>query len=294
MEDASRRIILMERKSVMLSLSNRISKIIATVFMGALSILFIFPLLWMVSSAFKFEKDVMRFPIEWIPSSINVVNNFKAVWMQNVPFAHIYLNSIKVAIIVTLISLIISTMAAYSFTKLKFRGRNLVFTILLALMIIPDQATLIPRFMLVRWMGLYDTHAAIILMSMFSIYFTFLLRQFMAGVSDEYMEAARIDGAGHLRTFTSIMLPLCRPVIATVAIIKFIWSWNDYQNPLIFLQSKSLYTIPLGMTLFRDDYTTNDAIMMMAAVSAIIPLLIVFIVLQKQVINGIALGGVKG
>ncbi|NMM52108.1 carbohydrate ABC transporter permease [Paenibacillus aquistagni] len=278
----------------MLSLSNRISKIIATVFMGALSILFIFPLLWMVSSAFKFEKDVMRFPIEWIPSSINVVNNFKAVWMQNVPFAHIYLNSIKVAIIVTLISLIISTMAAYSFTKLKFRGRNLVFTILLALMIIPDQATLIPRFMLVRWMGLYDTHAAIILMSMFSIYFTFLLRQFMAGVSDEYMEAARIDGAGHLRTFTSIMLPLCRPVIATVAIIKFIWSWNDYQNPLIFLQSKSLYTIPLGMTLFRDDYTTNDAIMMMAAVSAIIPLLIVFIVLQKQVINGIALGGVKG
>ncbi|WP_240967918.1 carbohydrate ABC transporter permease [Paenibacillus aquistagni] len=284
----------MERKSVMLSLSNRISKIIATVFMGALSILFIFPLLWMVSSAFKFEKDVMRFPIEWIPSSINVVNNFKAVWMQNVPFAHIYLNSIKVAIIVTLISLIISTMAAYSFTKLKFRGRNLVFTILLALMIIPDQATLIPRFMLVRWMGLYDTHAAIILMSMFSIYFTFLLRQFMAGVSDEYMEAARIDGAGHLRTFTSIMLPLCRPVIATVAIIKFIWSWNDYQNPLIFLQSKSLYTIPLGMTLFRDDYTTNDAIMMMAAVSAIIPLLIVFIVLQKQVINGIALGGVKG
>ncbi|BFH15163.1 hypothetical protein J6TS7_55830 [Paenibacillus dendritiformis] len=116
----------------------------------------------------------------------------------------------------------------------------------------------------------------------------------MAGVSDEILEAARIDGAGHLRTFTSIMLPLCRPVIATVAIIKFIWSWNDYQNPLIFLQSKSLYTVPLGMTLFRDDYTTNDAIMMMAALSAIIPLLIVFIVLQKQVISGIALGGVKG
>ncbi|RJG23182.1 carbohydrate ABC transporter permease [Paenibacillus thiaminolyticus] len=278
----------------MLSLRNKTSKIIATVLMGTLSIFFIFPLLWMVSSAFKFEKDVMRFPIEWIPSSINVVNNFKAVWMQRVPFGHIYLNSIKVAIIVTLLSLLISTMAAYSFTKLKFRGRNLVFAMLLAMMIIPDQATLIPRFMLIRWLGLYDTHAALILMGMFSIYFTFLLRQFMTGVSDDILEAARIDGAGHLRTFTSIMLPLCRPVIATVAIIKFIWSWNDYQNPLIFLQSKSLYTVPLGMTLFRDDYTTNDAIMMMAAVSAIIPLLIVFIVLQKQVISGIALGGVKG
>ncbi|MGG4398327.1 carbohydrate ABC transporter permease [Paenibacillus thiaminolyticus] len=278
----------------MLSLRNKISKIIATVLMGTLSIFFIFPLLWMVSSAFKFEKDVMRFPIEWIPSSINVVNNFKAVWMQRVPFGHIYFNSIKVAIIVTLLSLLISTMAAYSFTKLKFRGRNLVFAMLLAMMIIPDQATLIPRFMIIRWLGLYDTHAALILMGMFSIYFTFLLRQFMAGVSDDMLEAARIDGAGHLRTFTSIMIPLCRPVIATVAIIKFIWSWNDYQNPLIFLQSKSLYTVPLGMTLFRDDYTTNDAIMMMAAVSAIIPLLIVFIVLQKQVISGIALGGVKG
>ncbi|CAH8247188.1 carbohydrate ABC transporter permease [Paenibacillus melissococcoides] len=278
----------------MLTLRNKISKITATVLMGILSIFFIFPLLWMVSSAFKFEKDVMRFPIEWIPSSINVVNNFKAVWMERVPFGQIYMNSLKVAIIVTLLSLLISTMAAYSFTKLKFRGRNLVFAMLLAMMIIPDQATLIPRFMLIRWLGLYDTHAALILMGMFSIYFTFLLRQFMAGVSDEILEAARIDGAGHLRTFTSIMLPLCRPVIATVAIIKFIWSWNDYQNPLIFLQSKSLYTVPLGMTLFRDDYTTNDAIMMMAALSAIIPLLIVFIVLQKQVISGIALGGVKG
>ncbi|GIO34586.1 MULTISPECIES: carbohydrate ABC transporter permease [Paenibacillus] len=271
-----------------------ISKLITTLFMGALSVLFLIPFVWMVSSAFKFEKDVMRFPIDWIPKSINVVYNFKAVWMGKVPFLHIYFNSIKVAVIVTIITLLVSTMAAYSFTKLKFRGRNLVFTALLAFMIIPDQATLIPRFMLIRWMGLYDTHIALILMSMFSIYFTFLLRQFMTGISDEYIEAAKIDGAGHLRTFASIIVPLCQPVLATVAIIKFIWSWNDYQNPLIFLQTKNLYTIPLGMTLFRDDYTTNDAIMMMASLSAIIPLLIVFVILQKQVINGIALGGVKG
>lgn len=271
-----------------------ISKLITTVLMGALSVFFLIPFVWMVSSAFKFEKDVMRFPIEWIPKSINVVYNFKAVWMGKVPFLHIYFNSIKVAVIVTFITLLVSTMAAYSFTKLKFRGRNLVFTALLAFMIIPDQATLIPRFMLIRWMGLYDTHVALIFMSMFSIYFTFLLRQFMVGISDEYIEAAKIDGAGHFRTFASIIVPLCRPVLATVAIIKFIWSWNDYQNPLIFLQTKDLYTIPLGVTLFRDDYTTNDAIMMMASLSAIVPLLIVFIILQKQVINGIALGGVKG
>jgi len=270
------------------------SKAIITVFMGALSIVFLIPLVWMVSAAFKYEKDVMRFPIQWIPEKINVAYNFKTVWMGKVPFYEFYLNSFKIAIITTLITLIISAMSAYALTKINFKGRNIVFTALLSFMIIPDQATLIPRFLLIRWFGLYNTHAAIIFMSMFSIYFTFLLRQFMIGVSDEIIEAARIDGAGHLKIFTSIMVPLCKPVLATVAIIKFIWTWNDYQNPLIFLLDKDLYTIPLGMTLFRDDFTNNYAIMMTAAVSAIIPLLIVFIALQKQVINGIALGGVKG
>lgn len=271
-----------------------LGKMITTIIMGFLSIVFLVPLIWMISAAFKFEKDVMRFPIQWIPDPVNVVYNFKTVWMGRVPFYDFYFNSIKIALITTVITLIISAMAAYSFTKLQFKGRNLVFLALISFMIIPDQATLIPRFLLIRWFGLYDTHAAIIMMSMFSIYFTFLLRQFMAGVSDDFIEAARIDGAGHVRIFASIMLPLCKPVLATVAIIKFIWTWNDYQNPLIFLLSKKLYTIPLGMTLFRDDYTNNYAIMMMAALSAIIPLVIIFIILQKQVINGIALGGVKG
>jgi len=271
-----------------------ISKAIVTVFMGALSIVFLIPLVWMVSAAFKYEKDVMRFPIQWIPEKINVAYNFKTVWMGKVPFYEFYFNSFKIAIITTLITLVISSMSAYALTKINFKGRDIVFLGLLSFMIIPDQATLIPRFLLIRWFGLYNTHAAIIFMSMFSIYFTFLLRQFMIGVSDEFIEAARIDGAGHVRIFSSIMVPLCKPVLATVAIIKFIWTWNDYQNPLIFLLDKDLYTIPLGMTLFRDDFTNNYAIMMTAAVSAIIPLLIVFIALQKQVINGIALGGVKG
>ncbi|MCU6712695.1 carbohydrate ABC transporter permease [Paenibacillus sp. J5C_2022] len=278
----------------MLVLKKNMSKVIVTIIMGGLSIFFLVPFIWMLSSAFKFEKDVMRFPIQWIPETINVVYNFKTVWMGKVPFYLFYFNSIKIALSVTLITLVISSMAAYAFTKLRFRGRDMVFFALISYMIIPAQATLIPRFMLIRWMGLYNTHAAIILMDMFSIYFTFLLRQFMTSVSNDFIEAAKIDGAGYFRIFWSIMLPLCKPVLATVAIIKFIWTWNDYQNPLIFLLDKELYTIPLGMSLFRDDYTNNYAIMMMASLSAIIPLLIVFVILQKQVINGIALGGVKG
>lgn len=270
------------------------AKIITTLMMGVLSLIFLIPLIWMISAAFKFEKDVMRFPIQWIPEATNVIYNFKAVWAGRVPFHLFYFNSIKVALITTLITIVISSMAAFSLTKLQFRGRNIVFLAMLSFMIIPDQATLIPRFIVIRWLGLYDTHVALILMSMFSIYFTFLLRQFMMSISDDYLEAAKIDGASQLRIFTSIMIPLCKPVLATVAIIKFIWTWNDYQNPLIFLLNKVNYTIPLGMTFFRDDYSNNYAIMMMAALSAIIPLVILFIVLQKQVIDGIALGGVKG
>lgn len=270
------------------------SRVITTCIMGALSIVFLIPLIWMISAAFKYEKDVMRFPIQWIPEKINVAYNFKMVWMGRVPFSHFYLNSFKVAIITTCITLIISSMSAYALTKIKFKGRNMVFLALLSFMIIPDHTTLIPRFLLIRWFGIYDTHAAIVLMSMFSIYFTFLLRQFMIGISDEYIEAARIDGAGIcgysglslFRSASRCSLPWRSLNLSEL--------WNDYQNPLIFLLNKNLYTIPLGMTLFRDDYSNNYAIMMTAAVSAIIPLVIVFIALQKQVINGISLGGVKG
>ncbi|GKS10645.1 carbohydrate ABC transporter permease [Paenibacillus chitinolyticus] len=269
-------------------------KLFNTVIIGLFSLCFLIPLLWMTSAAMKYEKDVMVFPIEWIPKAWNAVGNFKAVWAGNVPFHLFYFNSIKLSVIVTALTLIISSMAAFSFTKLNFRGRNIAFTLLLTFMIVPEQATLIPRFLLIRWLGLYDTHAALILMMMFSIYFTFLLRQFMMSIHSDFIEAAKIDGAGYFRIYWQIMLPLCKPILATVAIIKFIWTWNDYQMPLIFLLDKDLYPITLGIQLFKDDYADNFAVLMMASLSAIIPLLVIFIALQKQVIKGIALGGVKG
>ncbi|MFE4570421.1 carbohydrate ABC transporter permease [Paenibacillus sp. GbtcB18] len=269
-------------------------KLFNTVIIGLFSLCFLIPLLWMTSAAMKYEKDVMVFPIEWIPKAWNAVGNFKAVWAGNVPFHLFYFNSIKLSVIVTALTLIISSMAAFSFTKLNFRGRNIAFTLLLTFMIVPEQATLIPRFLLIRWLGLYDTHLALILMMMFSIYFTFLLRQFMMSIHSDFIEAAKIDGAGYFRIYWQIMLPLCKPILATVAIIKFIWTWNDYQMPLIFLLDKDLYPITLGIQLFKDDYADNFAVLMMASLSAIIPLLVIFIALQKQVIKGIALGGVKG
>ncbi len=269
-------------------------KIINTIILGAISIFFLVPLIWMISSSLKYETDVLVYPIEWIPRSYNVINNFKAVWLENVPFSKFYINSFKLAGITTLFTLTFSSMAAFSFSKLNYKGRDLIFLLLITLMIIPEQATLVPRFIMIRFFGLYNTHAGLIIMTMFSIYFTFLMKQFMSSIEDDYIEAAKVDGANYFTIFWKIILPLSKPILATVGIIKFIWAWNDYQNPLIFLLDRELYPITMGLQLFQDDFTNNYAILMMASLSAIVPLVIVFIILQKQVIEGISLGGTKG
>lgn len=270
------------------------SRVLVSAILGMLSILFMIPLIWMLSAAAKFESDVMIFPIQWIPERWNFVENFNAVWFGSAPFTMFFWNSIKLASIATLATLVFSSMAAYSFAKLRYPGRGLLFAMLLTFMMIPEQATLVPRFILIQWMGLFNSHEGLIIMVMFSIYFTFLMRQFMIGINDEFIEAAKMDGAGHFRVYWQIMIPLSKPIIATVGIIKFIWVWNDYQNPLIFLFNEKLYPITMGMQYFKTEYSDNYALTMMASLSAIVPLIIVFIILQRQVIQGISLGGVKG
>ncbi len=270
------------------------SRFIATLLLGAISIIFLIPLIWMLSASAKFESDVMLFPIQWIPERWNFIANFKAVWMSKTPFGMFYVNSIKLAGIATVFTLLFSSMAAYSLTKLRYPGRGVLFGLLLIFLMVPEQSTLVPRYVMINWLGLYNTHEGIILMTMFSTYFTFLMRQFMAGVHDEFIEAAKIDGAGYMRVYWQLMIPLSKPIIATVGIIKFIWVWNDYQNPLIFLYNEKLYPITMGMQYFKTEYSDNYSVTMMAALSAIVPLIIVFVVLQRQVIAGISLGGVKG
>ncbi|AIQ28906.1 MULTISPECIES: carbohydrate ABC transporter permease [Paenibacillus] len=268
--------------------------LIFTALFALLSVFFLMPLVWMLSAASKTEKEVWTFPIQWIPTDWNLIANFKAVWMGDVAFGLFYMNSIKIALISTIATIVISAMAGYALGKLDFKGRTLIFTLMLAFMMIPEQATLVPRYIMIKELGLYDSHAALILMGMFSSYFTFLLRQFMIGIHNDMLEAAELDGAGFFRIFWSVVLPLSRPILATVGIIKFIWTWNDYQGPLIMLNSTKLYTIPLGMQFFKEEFGTQISVMMMASVAAILPLLILFLALQKQVIDGIAIGGVKG
>ncbi len=270
-----------------------LSKSIITVFMGAFAVFCLAPLIWMLSASAKVETEVMKFPIQWIPQHWHWIENFQTVWLGKVSFSLFYYNSIKLSVTMTLFTLLFSSLSAYAFSKLRFPLRNELFMLLIALMIIPEQATLVPRYIMIKWLGLYNTHAGLILMGMFSIYFTFLLRQFMITIHPEYIEAAKLDGAGYLRIYWQIMLPISRPILAAVAIIKFIWTWNDYQNPLIFLYSEKLYPIPLGIQQFQEAFQTNYAVTMMASVSAIIPLIVLFIILQKQIISGITMGGIK-
>lgn len=269
-----------------------ISKLIWTIVMAFIGILFILPFVWMLSTSFKPEMDVFKFPIEWIPKNWNAVENYQTVWSGQ--FVRYYGNSIYITIATTVINVFVCALAAYGFSKLRFRGRDAMFVLVLALYMVPPQASLVPQFLLFNWMNLIDTHAGLILLNSFSIIGAFMLKQFFMGVNNEYIESGKMDGAGHFRTFWQIALPLIRPGVATYAILRFIWTWNDYQYPLIFLKSKDLFTIQLGIRLFGDQYGDVYSLMMAGAVSAILPLLIIFAIGQKQVIEGISLGGVKG
>lgn len=273
---------------------NNIIKIILTVAVGVLAITTIMPFIWMISASMKFETDVFQFPIEWIPRKINAVANYREVWSGRYNFALFYWNTFKIAVLATFIQVTFSAMAGYAFSKVQFKFKEIIFTALLAALMIPDQVTLVPRFILARWFGLYDTHAIIIILLSFSVYGMFLMRQYMVTIPEALTESAKIDGASHFRIFTGIILPMSKPIVATLAIIKFVWTWNDYQTPLIFLKTRSLYTLQIGIRQFASESGTFYSLVMAASVCTIIPLLIVFLVGQKYILEGMAAGAVKG
>ena len=272
----------------------KISKIILTVLFWGIGITMLLPLIWMISTACKVEADVFNFPIEWIPRRWNLINNMKVVWGGTYHFGRYYLNSAKITIFATFLQVMVSSLGAYGFSKVNFKGRDTIFLLYLATMMIPSQVTIVSQFIITREIGLYNTHIGIIIMEAFSVYGVFLLRQAMLGVPDSLSESAKIDGAGHLTIFWKIVLPMIKPSIATLATLKFIWTWNSYQTPLIFLNDSKLYTIQMGMKQFATEAGNYYSLIMAAAVCAILPLIIVFLCCQRHVVDGIASGAVKG
>jgi multiple sugar transport system permease protein len=256
------------------------------------SILMFIPFLWMVFSAFKplneiFLRPPVLLPQEW------TLDGFRTAW-EGAPFGTAYFNSFYIAALVTIFTLLTCSMAAYAFARIRFPGNNALFAVFLATMMVPMQLTIIPLYLILGWLQWIDTHLAIIVpASLFNAFGVFLMRQYVRGIPVELEEAAAIDGAGRLRTFTTIILPLLKTPMTALGIFVFLGQWNNFFQPLIFLNSEETFTIPLLVMYFKGAYSSDWTSLMAATTMAALPMLIVFIVAQKQIVEGIALSGSK-
>jgi multiple sugar transport system permease protein len=250
------------------------------------------PFVWMLSASLKLDRDVFAFPIEWIPSEPRW-RNYIDIWTK-IPLALFVWNTTKLTIIVTILQLVTSSFAAYAFAKLRFPYRNVLFLAYIATIAMPWQVYMVPQFLMMREFGLNNTHLALICLQAFTAFGVFLMRQFYMSIPDELCEAARIDGMSEYGIWWRIMLPLSMPALSTLTIFTFVNTWNDFLGPLIYLTKTELKTIQIGIRMFVTQYTQEYGLIMAASVVSLIPVLIVFLALQRFFVEGIASTGLKG
>lgn len=267
-------------------------KLVLTLLLGVLGFGMILPFLWMISTSFKTPNEVFDYS-RWLPSTLEWKHHIK-VWTGTSSFAVYYLNSVKIASINTVGATFLSALAAYGFSRIEFKGREALFLLYLSMMMIPPQVLFVPKFIMFDWMGIYNTHLALILPGLFTIFGVFMLRQFFLGIPKEITESAFIDGAGHGKIFFRLMLPLAKPALATLAVLDFSWNWNDFENALVFLTDRRLYTVPLGLQNFVLEFNVDYNGMMAAASAGILPMLLVFLAGQRFIIQGLSGTAVKG
>ena len=267
---------------------------IKTVVLGLISLAFLLPLIWMVTSSLKSTNEVFSGNWQWLPT-VWRWDNYATVWTDpDVSMLNAYGNTAFITFISTVCQLIVASLAAYAFAKVNFKGKGVVFAMFLATMMMPTEVTIVPRFMVFKTVGLYNNLWAVILPHFFNATSIFMLRQFYMGLPDDLMEAAKIDGAGHTRIFSQILMPLTKSALISLAMLSFISCWNEYMTPLIFLVKKNLYTISQVIRWYMLDDLQRYDLNMAAATSAIIPVVILFIFCQKYFVEGIATSGVKG
>ena len=251
-----------------------------------------FPLLWMVSVSFMPTGAAGHFPPPMLPKE-PTLQNYRELF-ANHSAGRYMLNSALVATIATGISIILNTMAGYAFAKLRFAGRDRIFRLLLGALVIPAQVTMIPLFAIVKSMGLVSTYPGVVIPTMTSIFGIFLVRQYSLGLPNELLEAARIDGAGEGRIFLSVVMPLLQPIIVTLAILTFLATWNDFMWPLIVLTDQKLHTLPVALAGLSREHVQDNELMMAGSVVTVLPVLVLFLAMQRYYIAGILAGGVKG
>ncbi|OLP46760.1 carbohydrate ABC transporter permease [Rhizobium oryziradicis] len=258
----------------------------------AITVLMLLPFAWMLSASLKLNRDVFAFPIVWIPPHPRW-QNYIDIWTK-IPLALFVYNTSKLTIIVTILQLLTSSFAAYAFAKLHFPYKNLLFLGYIATIAMPWQVYMVPQFLLMREFGLNNTHLALICLQAFNAFGVFLMRQFYMSIPDELCEAARIDGMNEYQIWAKIMLPLSKPALSTLTIFTFVNTWNDFLGPMIYLTRTELKTIQIGLRMFISQYSAEYGLIMAASVVAIIPVLVVFLALQRFFVEGVANSGLKG
>jgi len=281
-----------KKKYSLMIYKNIFSKILLSLIMVTIGVAMVLPLAWMLSSSFKYESDIFNMPIEWIP--INpIIDNFKHA-LQDFPYMQWYANTFISTACVVLLVLLISSLAGYSFAKMDFPGKNILFFLFIATMMIPVQVRIIPQFMMFKSVHLTNHLGSIIVGWSYNAFSIFMMRQFFTSVPNELLEAARIDGSSEIKIFFKIVLPIARPQLSALGILAFTWGWNQYLAPLIFIRDPKRQVLSVGISMFKSMYTDNYAVQMAGATLALLPVIIVYLALQKHLIEGIALSGLKG
>jgi len=275
-------------------LKGQLKGLVLHLILGLGGLVMLIPFIWMVSTSLKSLDQVFTFPPVWIPNPIMWHNYIEA--FTSVPFATWFINSLKIATAITIGQLITCSLAGFTFARMRFPGREALFLVYLATMMIPAHVTIIPIFVTMNRLNLVDSPWALILPGLTSAWGTFLFRQFFLSLPSELEDAAKIDGCSFWRIYRQISLPLAKPVLATLGIFTFMGSWNDFLGPLIFLQSKDQKTLTVGLLQFKAEFQGLGQwhIMMAGTVISLLPILIAFVVGQKYFVRGIALTGIKG
>lgn len=274
------------------NIKSKIQGIVLHVFLICLCILMLAPFAWIISTSLRLPKDSFKLPPSFFPTSFHI-ENYKEVF-NIFPFGLVLFNSLKIAVVVVILNTFISTMAGYAFARIDFKGKDVIFIILLSGMMIPVQAKLIPTYIVMSKMGLVGTHMSLILPAIISPLNIFFIRQYMKTIPDSYEDAAYIDGAGRLRIYFSIFLPMSKSVIIMTALLTFLNSWNDFINPLIFISKYDRMTIPLGIKTLSGAMGTGSVAVVLAGVtmSLIVPTLL-YLFGQKHIMQASVMSGLK-
>ncbi|KRD44115.1 sugar ABC transporter permease [Cellulomonas sp. Root930] len=260
--------------------------------LGVGLLLVVTPFIWMLLGSFKSEGELRANPPTWWPQA-PTLDNFRELFTR-LDFPQFFTNSIVVALAVTLGNLVFCSMLGYAFAKIDFWGRTWLFRLVLATLMIPGMVTLVPLFVLVSNLGMVNTYFGLILPFLAGPFGVFLMRQFMQGIPDELIDAARVDGAGELRIFWRVVMPLCKPALATLAILTFLGSWNNFLWPLVVASTEDMYTLPVALALYSvGQNATQYGLLLAGSVVVVVPVLVVFLALQRHFVQGLATTGLK-